>query len=348
VITHAYGARLANFRDVELFAIKRIGRLWPLHASVLIFLIIEEFLRMSLFAWYGVAERPPFTGLYSGFWIMPNFLMLQAAHPEGLGSWNGASWSIAVECWTYVVFAVVTMISSRRATAIALSIALASFAVVYSLSDTGMDVTAWLGFFRCMFGFFLGAALYTLTKVPALARWHWTLWWATSLEILCVFLVVSFVSFVGRTEFSIFAPILFTFVVYVFAQEAGWISRIMIVAPISMLGRYSYSIYMVHIPIFLTLLLFVRFVEKLLHLHIITATSAVDSAGIAFAINFGPDWLMSMLTVFILAVVIAVSAMTFHWIENPGRQAFDRLARSLRSFDSTVATQSESATRAET
>jgi peptidoglycan/LPS O-acetylase OafA/YrhL len=107
--------------------------------------------------------------------------------------------------------------------------------------------------------------------------------------------------------------------VLVFAGEGGILSRVLTLRPTQALGRWSYSVYMVH-----TLVLAVLF-------------SAVHSAEIAFhgawlvhtpdgnailALGWGDDPAM----IAILAGVIALAAFTWRHIERPGQRLFNRLA----------------------
>ncbi len=57
VIAYTYGDRLARWGDVAEFAIRRFGRLWPLHAAVLMMLLLLELLRAYLTAWLDSFRR---------------------------------------------------------------------------------------------------------------------------------------------------------------------------------------------------------------------------------------------------------------------------------------------------
>src|SRR5690349_3198982 len=48
VISHAYRGRLATWHDARSFAIRRIGRLWPLHMAVLTFFVLLELLKLAI------------------------------------------------------------------------------------------------------------------------------------------------------------------------------------------------------------------------------------------------------------------------------------------------------------
>src|ERR1700688_3519606 len=62
VITHNYADRLGTVERLGSFAIRRLGRLWPLHAVVLLAFVIVESAKAVL-AWRGTSiYLPPFTG----------------------------------------------------------------------------------------------------------------------------------------------------------------------------------------------------------------------------------------------------------------------------------------------
>ena len=62
VIAHAYGDRIGDLADFGRFVALRLGRLWPLHATVLGLFLVVEIVALVLEPWLGGAyPRPPFT-----------------------------------------------------------------------------------------------------------------------------------------------------------------------------------------------------------------------------------------------------------------------------------------------
>jgi peptidoglycan/LPS O-acetylase OafA/YrhL len=330
VIAHAYGGRVADASDAAVFAVKRIGRLWPLHVAVLACMVAMEFARFTLLGWYGAVNRAPFTGGSSIPLIVQNLFLVQAVRPEPMMSWNAPSWSISVEFWAYVLFAIVALASARRAAALKAIIAIGAGVVVWRCSNDGMDVVAWLGFFRCFFGFFTGQLLYQLFARPRSLAWQrrWSAGGATILELFGIACVVAFVSLVHRSDASIAAPLLFAAVIYVFAPERGAVSRLMRTRVFDRLGRFSYSIYMVHMLVIAASLAVIRLTERIAHVRMMTVE--VDGSGSPVTlIDFGGEVAMLCLAVAILGAVVTVSAATWRWIEQPGQAFFNRLARRI-------------------
>ena len=65
VITHGYASRLATPEQLGTFAFRRLGRLWPLHATVLLAFVVAESGKAVL-ATRGMSFYfPPFTGPYA-------------------------------------------------------------------------------------------------------------------------------------------------------------------------------------------------------------------------------------------------------------------------------------------
>jgi peptidoglycan/LPS O-acetylase OafA/YrhL len=100
VITHNYADRLGTVEGLGSFAIRRLGRLWPLHAVVrLAFVIVES--AKAVLAWRGASiYLPPFTGNNSSDTILMNLAFAQSFGIEQKVTWNSPSWSISAEFWT--------------------------------------------------------------------------------------------------------------------------------------------------------------------------------------------------------------------------------------------------------
>ena len=100
---------MAGVRD---FMIVRWGRLYPLHFVMLAAWVATEF-ALAVAGNDGTSGRrafdPPFT--LSG--IGPQLLLLQAVGSDQGETWNWVAWSISVEFWTYLLFAVGVFFSDR-------------------------------------------------------------------------------------------------------------------------------------------------------------------------------------------------------------------------------------------
>lgn len=330
VIAHAYG-NLADGgeRGLTGFVIRRFGRLWPLHAAIFAVFLVMNLIRLAMYGWYGAANDPPAHGYSLLAGAAAQLTLVQAAVPPVPGMLtNGPSWSISTEFWAYILFALVAAGFRKNAFRVQAVIVAVSIFVLFRFSSAGMDTIDWVGFFRCFYGFFLGQMLYRFYKSAASARWQsgWSVARATWIEIAILTAVVLFVSAVRKSDYGFAAPVLFACVVYGFAPEAGLVSGLLRTRLFQMLGRYSYSIYMIHTLFIVAIRGGLRIVEKLGHVHLIQPPLTNGPGDTSFNIYFGGTWLMFGFAMLILLAAVISSGWTYRFIEKPGQAFFNRLA----------------------
>jgi peptidoglycan/LPS O-acetylase OafA/YrhL len=242
VITHTYADRLGTLESLGTFAIRRLGRLWPLHAVVLVAFVIVEGAKAVSAARGASFYKPPFTDATSFDSILTNLAFGQSFGLERQLTWNPPSWSISAEFWTYFIFAAALFTAStwlrriRFASGILIAaILIGSASILILFSQHGIDATYDLGLARCIYGFFVGYLTYRLWQAASHANLSSGL-----LEVATLMVVVFYVSAAGHTGYSFFAPLVFAVVVFVFAFEAGPISSLMLYRGNAWLGRISY------------------------------------------------------------------------------------------------------------
>jgi len=318
VIAHAYGEALATAPQVKSFAIRRLGRLWPLHVAMLAALVALEFAHLAIAHWHPIAgERAAFTADRSPYTILTNLFLVQSLGLHPYETWNGPAWSISTEFTTYLVFAAVCFVARGRALRLALSVILAvtGVAVLAHFSHYGMRETFDWGFFRCLYGFFTGVLAYEAW------RRGWTRFLkGSAIEVAALAAVVGFLAFVpGNRNAEYLATPLFAFAVLAFAGEGGVVSRVLMLRPAAALGRWSYSIYMVHTLVLAILFSAVHMAELAFHRAWLVHT---PDGNAILALGWGNDPMMLA----VLAVVVALAAFTWRHIEQPGQRLFNRLA----------------------
>jgi peptidoglycan/LPS O-acetylase OafA/YrhL len=320
VISHTYLSRLNARGDLLPFMIRRFGRVWPLHVAML-----AVFIAFPLSEWV-VCYTTHVCGTAWPFQqkdvrtALSNIFLVHAMGVDDELSWNWPSWSISVEFYAYILFAVACIALRSMLVPFALVIVTISAAIIVLLSPTYMEATYDLGYFRCLFGFFLGYVVLRLYRANNLKVGRL----ATPLELVALLGAGTFLSLVGTSKGAIFAPLVFGCCVYVFAHEAGWISRILQGRPFLKLGRWSYSLYMVHAFILIVLLRVVRGVEKLFDIPI-----RLDMGYTAKLYYVHDRFLMDIVAILYLLVVIAVASLTYRMVEDPGRRYFNRLAKRI-------------------
>jgi len=184
---------------------------------------------------------------------------------------------------------------------------------------------------RCLFGFFLGYLTHWLfrARFSAASGAAANSWWPWVTEGAAVIAIVGFVSAVGDGIATLAAPLVFAAAIYVFAHEAGPVSLLLKSKPVRRLGDWSYSIYMTHLLVITVLLELCRGFEKMAGVHILEPVAGV--AGDLFALTLPhAAALADCLTLGYLGAVIVLSALTFRFIEVPGRDFFARHADRLR------------------
>jgi len=320
VIAANYQQRLLDGFGVGRFLFLRLGRLYPLHFTMLALFIGCELLRVLrrvLDPTLSFADSvvPFSTPQEAPNTILANLLLVQSLHLYDFLTWNLPSWSISTEFYTYVVFAV-CLVGLRKHALIALLLAMVGGPVlIATLSERNMGTVYDWGIIRCIYGFAAGAMSWNIYR-----KWNGELrkWLSGSMiEWGALGLVVVFVSAAGTTLLSVAAPYVFALVVLVFAFEAGTASAILRLRPLVLLGTVSYSIYMTHVFIVRRMFDAGYQLGKLWHVDPFTHR-VVDGHDTVF---LGTQlWYGDIAYLAYLAMIIAMSYFTYLWIEKPGRE----------------------------
>jgi len=322
VICHAYGGRLQNGGNWRGFMIRRFGRVYPLHIVVLGGFVALELVKTAAgFIMPVQLDGVPFTGHRSIETLISNLLLTQSFGLHGMTSWNGPAWSIGVEFYSYAVFAIAVLLVGRSSLWFA-ALAGAGLAVMAAFSPIWLFATHDYGFWRCLYGFFLGClvcnAIGAARVVPVVNRFAPV---GTRVEIAAVAALAAYIAATGIDATSLAAPVVFAGIVFVFAFERGAISRLLLTAPAQALGMWSYSIYMVHMLIFAVLKIAMSLLAKVPALGI----SAPVSEPVKLWTLGSPAGDAVLVAVY-LGLVLIVSKITFERVEAPARAWFARLA----------------------
>jgi peptidoglycan/LPS O-acetylase OafA/YrhL len=334
VITHSYSDRLGTFRGIGKFAMRRLGRLWPLHAVVLLAFVIVEAAKAVSAARGASFDKLPFTDATSPISILTNLGFGQSFGIEKQLTWNPPSWSICAEFWTYLVFAAALFVAStwlrrtRFASEILVTaVLIASASILILFSRHGIDATFDLGLARCIYGFLIGHLTYRYWRAAAHIKFTTGL-----LEVTTLIAAVLYVSTVGRTGYSFFAPLVFAVVVFVFAFESGKVSRLLLNRGNAWLGRISYSIYMWQAFIIFNVVdRPIAMIEKMTG-HTLTTMHGADSALGSESeklIVLSGHVLPILVTMLFVGLLVAVASVSYYLVEKRGQELFARLARWL-------------------
>ncbi|HST37274.1 MAG TPA: acyltransferase, partial [Allosphingosinicella sp.] len=315
VIAASYGEKLKTGFPLRAYMILRLGRIYPLHLFIiLVFVAIECALLLA--GAQGMQGRAPFTGPRSLPFLADNLLLIQIFVPGAKASWNGVSWSIAAEVWTYALTAAGLVLLGRRFRFVLVAIALLAPLALGWLGD-GLLNSRGLTLVRCLYGFSLGMLAFDLS-----ARWRGrgslgrsaATFAEAGLVLLCGAAIIG----VPDSPLEFACPALFALAIIVLAREEGAVADVLKLAPLRRLGDWSYSIYMVH-PLVLALIVHplalagARLGVPLVEVGTIEGHPA--------RIIGGPAWLPELVVPVVLILVIAASALTYRLIELPCRNA---------------------------
>jgi len=331
VIAANYQERLLEGFGVGRFLLLRLGRLYPLHFTMLALFVGLELLKVlrrvvvPAAVWSLNPVAPFSTPQDAPGTIVANLLLVQSLHLFDFLTWNVPSWSISTEFWIYVGFAAcVVCLRGRAWIAVALALT-AGPLLVAILSEDYMSTTYDWGIIRCACGFSSGVLAWQiyLRRGEHLRRWLS----GSAAELASLALVVAFVATAGAGPASLAAPYLFALVVLVFAFEGGAASAALKLRFPVLLGTVSYSIYMTHAFIERCWRDAGFALEKHWQIHLFGYR---DVGGHATAFFGTQGWQGDVAYFVYLAMVIAVSCCTYRWIEKPGRE----WARRMVSRDS--------------
>jgi peptidoglycan/LPS O-acetylase OafA/YrhL len=250
VLMHAYGA---FFRDdigtgaFMRYLRARFARIYPLHATMLLFLLAVDIARRCVFD-HHPAE---FSDLALDVRLAPSAFVPGALLVHSLGllsfdSWNDPSWSISCEAAVYFLFPALCLALVRAPRHVGAALVAGGAALLWLIyfraRPHDLDVTSTFGFFRCFAEFSLGMCCYAYYAHRGAPRW--LAGDGAALAIVAA-LVLEFHFDVS----DLIAVPLFCALILAAAGNAGRFGAVLLTRPLQWLGDISYSIYLVHWPL---------------------------------------------------------------------------------------------------
>lgn len=310
VLAYGYHSKInPKFRD---FFITRTFRILPLHAFVLIIMILLEFGKLLAYKNGFHFYSEPFTNKAQLSDIVPNLFLLQAWLPGAYTfSWNFPSWSISVEYYMYMIFFVTLMFANNFRYLFWSFISLTMFMLIFINIDIGMEVI------RGLSCFFLGAITYLVYKNTykkiRLHKHYFSL-----IEVILLLLVVAIVS--SNLEYkSLIASALFSGTVFVFAFEMGCVSKIFKHDLLIRLGKLSYSIYMTQAVVLFIIFSVVKIAQKTMNFEFIITEHKLRY------IDLGNTVYNNIAIIFTILIIVLLSRLTHKYIEQKGQNIGKRL-----------------------
>ena len=318
IISYVYGSHFkeaVTSGGIWKYMLARFARVYPLHLFTLIWVVVCVVITMRL----ATSLDPFFLRIYNLKAIPASLLMVQSMHVYTTLPLNSPSWSLSTEWWAYFVFPflakpLASLKNSGKLTGIILLIAFYVFLMFYVGPNSGspklgkptMDLTADFGFLRCIAAFILGMFVYEFYKDKtgyALLKRSW------------VFLVF-FSGLITAMHFGINHLLIIAFfplIIMAAAYNNTNLKRILDMKILQRLGDWSFSIYMVHIPIVYTYYIFLVKENPSLFADISKFSITTPSYIISWAVSL-----------IFMAITIFISFLTYRFIEVPARNYFNR------------------------
>lgn len=221
------------------FMLRRLARLWPLHAAVTLTLLASHYLMGQWMAWPKL--------------IATNLLLVQA---WGISqSLNPPSWSISTELAVYLLFpglAAAALHGPRTRAWLMASLAVALLAVAVTLTPDGvggrrgmLDIHMnWsvLPLLRCLGGFIIGLLLFRVVQNPAVLRFV-ALPWIGPVTAVLIVVMMGF-----RVPDLVIYPLL-PLLIAALHHGDGWFPGWLASRLPHRVGVLSYALYLVHYPV---------------------------------------------------------------------------------------------------
>ncbi len=236
ILSHVYGGQFPGPRGAyRQFLVRRFARIYPLHLVVLLALLLWAL--AGVFRGTIDAQGISITGL------LDNFLMLHGWGLPGALAWNGPSWSISGEWFSYILFPFMLPFLARFNPLLLLIVSYVTYMVFWGLSflvNPEAPLTVYTNAFRVLPAFILGMALYhyghglTFPYCRQLAA-------VAALVALCLM-------YLGAMD--VFVVCLWGVLILLLADSSRiqgggcWLSG---AVPVY-LGHVSYAFYMIHYP----------------------------------------------------------------------------------------------------
>lgn len=234
------------------FAVRRVFRIFP---GYLVVALISAMLGWALrgFQWAPV----PLAALANVALLLQNTGIMPGL-PQGWGGQTaiGIAWTLSVEIWLGLVFfSAVALVRFRLRWLLTLLICSISLPglIIVSFSPSFMNVhyatfgVVTFGVLRGFIGFSTGVLCYL-----AYQRIR-SLWFATLLEVGLIVLIIWTYVFSGWASWTQYlAPVYGAGLIFIYAYEAGIVSRLLRLPMFQLMGAWSFGIYICH-PIFIDL-----------------------------------------------------------------------------------------------
>jgi peptidoglycan/LPS O-acetylase OafA/YrhL len=264
IMTYVYEKRFETGVTIPSFLAfmrLRFARLYPMHFLTLLWLIVLYFIVVVLchveleFALKSVFN-PPSIGLH--------LLMLHGFNTVWSTTWNIPAWAIGSEWLMYLLFPFFAFLMQKNRFLFVIVSIIATFSAYFYVMSPISDVylaNTWLqhlpnsidhyvfplNFIRCFAGFLLGM----------MTHYFYALNWANKVlkrDEFFVFLVLIFLIFSHFSAPDMLTVLVFPLLILSAAFNENRVSKCLENKHLQAIGTWSYSIYMVHVPLLFSIM----------------------------------------------------------------------------------------------
>ncbi len=243
IIAYKYQALFQNsfsLSDYRSFMVKRIARVFPLHAFVMLCYL---FIPLAFF----ITQRSIDSSVYrfDTFFVKFFLVDLWLLGNDYWDAWNIPSWTISGELFAYLIFPLLAVIVCihKKLKYLIFMVAVVSIATLYEIFDSrslGGNISH-LGLFRCLLEFLCGICIYNIfmsIRDRAKQEICHVVFWLVA--VLLGLLMYFF------TENHFFVPLLFSALLLMLLNFRSWLHKILENKYLVILGDISYSVYLNH------------------------------------------------------------------------------------------------------
>jgi len=275
ILAYVY-PQFSSKQEIGSYLLKRVGRIWPLHALCLMFVVL--FLPLGVQLEPSSLQYPYPLLFFTNLFLVQSLILVSQFY----FSFNPPAWSLSAELFFYALLPMILNPLNEKETAIKIIpflvcllivLTLCIFANAFDLPQTGTDIAsleALLGVYPLVriFDFCTGVYMgcfFRQNKDKIKSQLNTTS--ATLLELaalLAVFVAIWNTSYIANAAKNIsfisnagsywlresgLVIVFFAALIFVLALERGYLSKILSAPYLVLLGEISFAIYLWHFPL---------------------------------------------------------------------------------------------------